>query len=357
MRWQPFYPEWIDALNRLSQSDGAVFILGATDVGKSTFSSLLIRLWQERGLSVGFVDLDLGQTAVGSPGMLSWALIRERFERFSDLEPSGMVFVGDTSPARHLTLSLTGARRLYDEALQAQPDRIVIDSCGFIGGATGRQYKLMLTDLLRPRVVVAIQRERELEPILGALRRRADWELIALGVPNAIGRKSPLMRSQYRRVAFGRYFQRASSQTLSLEQISFTGRRLGAGEPFSPQRLRYLSEQVGAELLHAEKISTSLHAIAREPMSDAQLQLLMTLTGTDRMVFMPPNAYQHLLVGLIDYTGRHYGMGLIEEIDFPNKTLRLLTPVRSVQPVRWVQLGFLRVLPDGTELGEPLRDG
>jgi hypothetical protein len=31
--------------------------------------------------------------------------------------------------------------------------------------------------------------------------------------------------------------------------------------------------------------------------------------------------------------------------------------VRSVNPVRWVQLGYLRILPDGTELGEPLRDG
>ncbi|MFQ3611124.1 MAG: Clp1/GlmU family protein [Fimbriimonadales bacterium] len=357
MRWQTFYPEWVEPLNRLSESEGTVLILGGTDVGKSTFSALLIRLWLERAHSIGFVDLDLGQTSVGPPGMLSWTLIRKAFERFSDLEPSGTVFVGDITPARHLTLALTGARRLYDEALQAQPDRIVIDSCGFISGTVGRQYKLMLCDLLRPRVIVALQREQELEPILGALRRRADWELVELSVPGAVGRKSPIMRSQYRRVAFGRYFQRATVQSLSLEQISFTGRRLGAGEPFSAQRLRYLSDQVGAELLHAEKIGPSLHAIAREPMSDTQLQLLMTLTGTDRLVFMPPNAYHHLLVGLIDYTGRHYGMGLIEEIDFPNKTLRLMTPVRSVQPVRWVQLGFLRVLPDGTELGEPLRDG
>ncbi len=357
MRWKELYPEWVEGLTRLSDEKGVVMVLGGIDVGKSTFCSLLIRLWQERAGGIGFIDLDLGQTSIGPPGMLSWVLIPERFERFSDLEPSGMSFIGDTSPARHLTLSLTGARRLYDDALQAQPERIVIDTCGFISGAGGRQYKLMLADLIRPRLIVALQRETELNPILSALRKRADWEVLELAVPSSIGRKSPMMRSQYRRVAFARYFQRATLQSLSLDQVCLTGRRLGAGEPFTPQRLRYLSEQVGAELLHAEKLGPSLHAIAREPMTDAQLQLLMTLTGTDRLVFLPPNAYHHLLVGLIDYTGRHFGMGLIEEIDFPNKMLRVLTPVRSVQPVRWVQLGFLRVLPDGTELGEPLRDG
>jgi polynucleotide 5'-kinase involved in rRNA processing len=215
----------------------------------------------------------------------------------------------------------------------------------------------MLIDLLRPQVIVALQRKDELTPIVGALRRRADWKLHELPVPQAILRKSPPFRAQYRRAAFARYFERAQSHMLPLDQFSFIGRRLGGGQPMSEARRRYLADQVRADLLHAEMVGDSLHLIVRQPLSDAQLETLMTLAGVDKLVMLPQSAYHNLLVGLMDYTGRCYGLGLIESLDFKARTLGLLSPVRSVDPVRWVHLGYLRLLPDGTELGEPLRDG
>ena len=118
-----------------------------------------------------------------------------------------------------------------------------------------------------------------------------------------------------------------------------------------------LNQQIRGEILHAEMVGNSLHVIVRQPLTESQIQLLMTLCSADRAVVLPPSAYHHLLVGLIDYRGRHFGVGLIEELNFDQRTLTVLTPVASVLPVRWVQLGFTRVLPDGTELGEPLRDG
>jgi polynucleotide 5'-hydroxyl-kinase GRC3/NOL9 len=258
---------------------------------------------------------------------------------------------------RHGALALAGARRVLDDLMPLQPDSLVIDTDGYIGGWHGRAYKLMLIDLLRPQVIVALQRKDELAPILDALRRRADWNLHELPVPQAILRKSPPFRSQHRRAAFARYFERAQSHTLPLEQFSFIGRRLGGGQPISDARRRYLADQVRAELLHAEMVGDSLHLIVRQPLSDAQIETLMTLASVDKLVMLPQSAYHNLLVGLIDYTGRCYGLGLIESLDFKARTLGVLSPVRSVDPVRWVQLGYLRILPDGTELGEPLRDG
>lgn len=357
MQWQTLYPEWVPALQTLSQPNGLVMVIGGTDVGKSTFCSLLLRLWVQTGKPVGFLDLDLGQTTIGPPATVSWTLISKPFERLGELEPGGLAFVGDNAPARHVAQMLVGARHVLDELNLLHPAGTVVDTCGYISGSGGRFYKLLMAELLRPRVIVAIQRERELEPLLSALRRRANWEMIELSVPSVVVRKSPLLRAQHRRVAFAQYFSTARSHTLSLDQVSLTGRRLGSGEPFSPQRLEYLSQQVRAELLHGEKLSNSVHIIARQPLDEARIQLLLDLTGADRLVLLPPNAYQHLLVGLIDYTGRHFGIGLIESIDFKGRTLTVLSPVASTQPVRWVQLGYLRVLPDGTELGEPLREG
>ncbi len=357
VNWQAVYPEWQSAIEELSQASGAVMVLGGVDTGKSTFCSLLLRQWQSQGALAGYLDLDPGQSNVGPPATFSWTLVRQPFERLNELSPAGLAFIGDTTPARHLSLALTGARRVLDELLALQPDKIVMDTCGYVGGWMARYYKLMLADLLRPRIVVGLQREHELTPILDALSRRADWRVVALPVPEAIGRKPPIFRSQYRRVAFARYFEGARSHTLPLSQISFIGRRLGAGEPLSEATLKHLESQIRAELLHAERYGDYLHVILRQPLAEHQIGLLQTLTRASRLTLLPPSAYQYLLVGLTDYTGRTFGMGLIESLDFEARILTLLSPVHSVQPVRWVQLGYLRVLPDGTELGELLRDG
>jgi polynucleotide 5'-hydroxyl-kinase GRC3/NOL9 len=357
MRWRELYPEWQQVVDELVASRETVLVLGGIDSGKTTFCSLLLKLKYQAGMQVGFVDLDAGQTTVGPPAAFSSVVIRKPYELLQDLTPDSLAFLGDVSPVRHIPLALSGARRVLDDLLPLQPDSVVIDTDGYIGGWHGRAYKLMLIDLLRPQVIVALQRKDELAPIVGALRRRADWKLHELPVPQAILRKSPPFRAQYRRAAFARYFERAQSHTLPLDQFSFIGRRLGGGQPMSEARRRYLADQVRADLLHAEMVGDSLHLIVRQPLSDAQLETLMTLAGVDKLVMLPQSAYHNLLVGLMDYTGRCYGLGLIESLDFKARTLGLLSPVRSVDPVRWVHLGYLRLLPDGTELGEPLRDG
>jgi polynucleotide 5'-hydroxyl-kinase GRC3/NOL9 len=357
MRWRELYPEWQQAVDELVASRKTVLVLGGIDSGKTTFCSLLLKFKHQAGMQVGFVDLDAGQTTVGPPAAFSSVVIRKPYELLQDLTPDSLAFLGDVSPVRHGALALAGARRVLDDLMPLQPDSLVIDTDGYIGGWHGRAYKLMLIDLLRPQVIVALQRKDELAPILDALRRRADWNLHELPVPQAILRKSPPFRSQHRRAAFARYFERAQSHTLPLEQFSFIGRRLGGGQPISDARRRYLADQVRAELLHAEMVGDSLHLIVRQPLSDAQIETLMTLASVDKLVMLPQSAYHNLLVGLIDYTGRCYGLGLIESLDFKARTLGVLSPVRSVDPVRWVQLGYLRILPDGTELGEPLRDG
>lgn len=357
MRWRELYPEWQQPIDELVASRERVLILGGIDAGKTTFCSLLLKLKQQAGMSVGFVDLDAGQTTVGPPAAFSGVLIRKPYELLHALTPDSLAFLGDVSPVRHIALALSGARRVLDDLTPLQPDSIVIDTDGYIAGWHGRAYKLMLIDLLRPQVIVALQRKNELAPILEALRRRADWRLYELPVPQTILRKSPPARAQYRRAAFARYFEQAQTHTLSLDQFSFVGRRLGGGQPISDARRRYLADQIRAELLHAEMVGDSLHLIVRQPLSDAQIETLMTLAGVNKLVMLPQSAYHNLLVGLMDYTGRCYGLGLIESLDFKERRLELLSPVRSVNPVRWVQLGYLRALPDGTELGEPLRDG
>ena len=51
----------------LSNPQQVVLVIGATDVGKSTFCRFLVDSAVDRGLKTVFVDTDVGQSQIGPP--------------------------------------------------------------------------------------------------------------------------------------------------------------------------------------------------------------------------------------------------------------------------------------------------
>jgi polynucleotide 5'-hydroxyl-kinase GRC3/NOL9 len=350
------YPEWADIFERLPLSPAVVMVMGAVDSGKTTLSSMLIRHWQQQKYTTGVMDLDLGQSEVGPPATLSHALVQPPFTTLGDLAPRGLAFIGDIAPVRYVPQILVGARRMLDDLLTLEPDVVVMDTCGYVQGMGARNFKLQLVEILRPSHLFVLQRGKEMEPIIGALQNRTDWDLTVVPVPALISRKSPTFRAENRRVLLARYFAEAKAHTLEMDQVSFIGRRLGAGIRLTAESLR-LEDAIREKLLHVERQGSYLHVIARQMLTDAEIGTLQTVTGTDQLRVLPPKAYRHLLAGLTDHAGRTFGMAIIQSVDFKERLVHLLAPVHSVQPVKWVQLGYLRVLPDGTELTHRLQDG
>jgi len=70
-------------------------------------------------------------------------------------------------------------------------------------------------DLLRPDAVFAIQRERELEPLLQPLRLSRRVQLIGLRSSPAVVRRDTSARRQYRARQFASYFTSAGSWILN----------------------------------------------------------------------------------------------------------------------------------------------
>lgn len=77
--------------------------------------------------------------------------------------------------------------------------------------------------LLRPTAVVALQRKRELEHILGPLRWEKSLSLHVLPVAEAVRSRSHEERSERRRRQFADYFSRASERQISLDGLPVYG--------------------------------------------------------------------------------------------------------------------------------------
>ena len=160
---------------------------------------------------------------------------------------------------------------------------VVYDTTGLIDPTRGGTHlKLAKINLLRPSILFAIQRDRELDPLLTPLRHSRRLEVIKMQVsPNAEGR-DPLNRRAFRAEKFARYFAGARSKKLSWAHLA---------------------------------------------------------------VFPAPAFKQNRLVAMEDVNGYVLGLGMVQRIMEESREVTLLTPLSSLERVDSITLGDVLLDP------------
>jgi polynucleotide 5'-hydroxyl-kinase GRC3/NOL9 len=226
----PHYPpamisigrEWEELTEALLRADTPerVYVIGATDSGKSTLCHYLV----ERAAihtKTAYVDCDTGQSRIGPPTTEGMVIYNGAPEPPCQ---SYLRFVGSTSPGGHFIQMLTGAKRLVEKAAELSTDVTIIDSPGLIYGGAGIEFQVQMIDLLRPTRIVALQHGRELERILANFSRDPAMAIHRIPVAPAAVARSPIERRRYREECFAAYFAEGRAQGISLLGLGFQGR-------------------------------------------------------------------------------------------------------------------------------------
>ena len=221
-------PQW-DAL-KMDEFSGTVMVLGSSDSGKSTFVHWLIKCLIRNHKRIGWIDGDMGQSNLGVPTTMSLAVIDE-----SPLQlprPQFTFFVGSNSPRNHMLPTLVGLKRLQDKGLSQGADVVVIDTTGLVteesGGANLKHWKI---ELLQPENIIALQKERELDHIVGPLKRHSNHKVHILPVSEAVRTRPPESRTSGRHSRFRHYF--ASVKKQNIRYSAFPVFDLRHCDPFS----------------------------------------------------------------------------------------------------------------------------
>jgi len=226
--------DWADniAQKLLSQGfmeKGICLILGAADTGKTTLTMALAKQLASRQ-PIGIVDADIGQSHIGPPTTVGWAVVDKPQTNFSELAAGGISFVGHVTPVGHL-LQLTAAIVQCVQQVSKVTELIIIDTPGLIRGSAATALWWTVQRVLKPGLVLAVQRQDELSGILSGLES-FDLHLERIESPPQIKIKSLQERQSYRKSQFIRYFRDAGLYNLSLSDIAVqTGRKL-SGESF-----------------------------------------------------------------------------------------------------------------------------
>jgi polynucleotide 5'-hydroxyl-kinase GRC3/NOL9 len=268
----------------LSRLNGTLMVIGASDVGKSTFARYLFRRLSKIAGPVAYLDGDPGQSTLGPPSTMTLALNPDGQEAFP---PTGVVwrgFVGSVSPTGHMLPLLTTAARLAEAARKAGAKAIVYDTTGLVDPARGGiSLKLAKIDLLRPSVLFAIHRERELEPLLAPLRRSRRVRVVELASSPGARPREREERQESRARRFADYFRQANHVLVSWAQFA---------------------------------------------------------------VFPAPRFHIYRLLAMEDHDGFALGLGIVVEIDRISRRIRLRSSLPSMAGVDAIRLGDLVVDPE-----------
>lgn len=281
-----------ELVDRLIASRGTIALLGGIDTGKTTFGLGLAEAARSRGISVAYVDADIGQSTVGPPACvgLKYCNALVKVDAGSVARADELGFVGSPSPEGNLLALVTATARLVNRAREAGCEIVIVDTSAMVSGVYAEILKYHKLDLIRPASVVGFQRGQELDPILGLVNRFLQAQTTALKVESTVMERSAEDRLGSREESFAAYF--------------------------TPPLFRW-------------RVKPTVFMPSLPPDTD-----LKRLHG--------------LVVGLEDGRSRCRGIGLLE-YDEGEKVLRMVSSVK--EGARGLRLGSIRITPEGKTLG------
>ena len=212
----PDFPFKLDNLASKIGDCNRIMVVGGMDTGKTT----LIRMLHEN-IEGSIIDGDLGQPEIGPPGLISLGTYRNGMK--------DAYFVGSFTPRGNLVQVITGIGKLLNRC----PERLFIDTDGWIEGDAARVYKGELISLVEPDCLLLLQREDELEKFSSYLAKGRTFRLKA----QEKGEKPRGERSANRIRKFKYYFSRCRRIEKLWSEVKIAGTLIGGKEEIPRKKL------------------------------------------------------------------------------------------------------------------------
>jgi polynucleotide 5'-hydroxyl-kinase GRC3/NOL9 len=334
--------KWEETLEQIGKGPGTVLVLGASDTGKSTIARFLVKGLVEKGLRVGYVDADIGQSTLGPPATIGMALLRGREDLKGEV-PVSLHFVGAISPQGYQLPHLVGLRRAVDEAGQGGAEIILVDTTGMVSGEAAVELKYQKVLLLSPGYLLLLQRGRELEPLLRIFLKIGGFKLIKLGVSGRVKKKTREERVRYREESFRRFFQGSRVLGFPRGEVILRGRGFGAGRIMNPGDLKMWESYLGTRIFYGERAPRKLSLLTQDDITSADSFKARSRLEISSLHLVSQDVLIGKLVGLI--SDGHYpdSLGIFRGLSFESGQFQLYTSRDEAEGVRLLELSEVEI--------------
>lgn len=264
----------IEAILGVQAKPVVIVVLGKSDSGKSSYCAYLVNKLVDGRCRVAVLDGDLGQSDIGASGTIGYAVASRQVAELYDLKLENAFFVGVTSPIKSLARTIEGLVILKTEVLQRPVDYLIVNTDGFVEGAIAVQYKAALVKELKPDVLVGVKVKDELDGLIASIQQ----PVLTVDASSLLSPRTAESRRNLREMTYVRYLKDSKLQCFPISQLTVEPR------------------------------------------------------GALPMNQSPDKG---LLVGLYDARGKFLGIGVLREINWARRVLKIQTSV-SAKPWRLV---------------------
>jgi len=323
-------PSWNSAYEELAKLDtkpAAAIVLGTVDSGKTSFCTYLINNLLREKRKVAVLDGDLGQSDIGPPCTVAYAFVTKPVTDLFNLELKNAFFVGATSPSAAVNKVIEGLAILKREIIEGNPDFVVINTDGWVEGEDAVNYKVRLVEELNPDLIFCIQQKDELTPLLNAL---GTFKKVVVDSPVAIRQRSREKRKSLRELGYIKYLKNAKVQSFPINWLKIEDDwLLGLGRASGNIRYaRKIYELLGTKPLHFAELPDKICIIiGRSRWVDRDNIKRIEEFAKKKVVVTRKDEEAGLLTALYDQKRKFLGIGILHEVDFARKTLKIYTPV------------------------------
>jgi len=322
-----------------------IMIVGAIDVGKTSFCAYLANMALKAKRGVAIIDADLGQSDLGPPSTIGFSRITKPIRDPFEIRAEDIRFIGVTSPSSALNEAIDGIGEMVEKA-KPSVDLLIVNTDGWVEDEDAVRYKLALAKRIKPNVLVGIQEQSELTFLMGAL---AEIQSISIESSPAVRKRDREERKILRELGYKKYLKGAAVQSFLLSWIKISGVPFGSGSPPSRSRLDKIVEQIGTIPLYCEESSNTIFiALSREQWADEEIAKTLEGTLNTKVKIVWEGDEEGLLVALNDKDGNFLGIGIIEELDYERQALKVYTNVKK--GIASIQVGQVKVDRSGKEL-------
>jgi polynucleotide 5'-hydroxyl-kinase GRC3/NOL9 len=339
-------PTWTRApeiLLSYPKKPSIAIVLGGVDSGKTSFCTYLVNEIIDKKRKVAVLDGDLGQSDVGPPCTVAYALATKPIVELQELEAENAFFVGVTSPNDAVSKTIEGLKSMKDEILKRTVDFVVVNTDGWVAGEKAVEYKNRLVEELKPDVIFCLEQEDELRPLLAALQK---FSKVMIESPTTVMQRSREKRKNLRELGYVKYLANSKVRSWFLDQLIVEEDNvLGLSQNYrGTKEAEKMSEILKIEPLHLAELSGTLVIVIEKTRSASSSAIEKAEEITKKKIRLIHQGEEAgLLLGFCDGQKKFLGIGVLQEVNYLKRKLKIFTSV-SEKPSSVI---FGRVWLDG----------
>ena len=198
--------EWIEIGEVFERKGGRLFVIGASDSGKTTFLLFMLNFLIKKGKRVGMLDLDIGQSSIGPPTTVGFGIANKEVETLTEIKPEKLYFVGSVSPKGHLLQILIGAEKLIREVEKHRVDHLLVDTTGLVDGPVAEILKEAKIEIINPDFIILFEEKEERENLIKPFIF-SEKRIIRVKPSPYVSQRDREERIKYRENRFKEYFK------------------------------------------------------------------------------------------------------------------------------------------------------